>query len=326
VRVTAVSSGRMETATDAARECGARAFGSGEEVAQSPEVDVVLVSSPPDTHRRYALAALAAGKHVVCEKPMALSVGQAEEMVRAAAAHPDRLALVDHELRYEPNRRRVRELIRAGAIGDVRHIELQLKPYLRGDGRPQAFTAPWSWWSERSRFGGLWGAVGSHLVDLCRYWLGEEPSRVAGTVQTFIKQRPDPSGAGMKPVTSDDYVHAVLEFPGGTRATLSLSAVAHHGRGHRGEITGSDGTLVVEGEHQLFHGKPGGELEEITVPDPHWGKTTPNSMWARSFLKLMEDLVGRITGRGKGDEVIAATFADGLAVQRVLDAVGGPRD
>src|SRR5574341_716054 len=258
---------------------------------------------------------------------MALSVAQAEAMCKAAAARPERVAVVDHELRYEPNRRKVRDLIRSGAIGRVRYLELQLKPYLRGDGRPQAFSAPWSWWSEKRRFGGIWGAVGSHLVDLCRYWVGEEPSAVTGSVQTFVRQRADAAGT-LRPVTSDDYAHAVLEFPGGARATITLSAVAHHGRGHYAQVTGEEGTLVVDGEHQLFLGKPGGALEEISVPDPHWGKTTPNSMWARSFVKLLEDVVGRVRegGRGKREGWIAATFEDGLAIQRVLDAVGGPRD
>ena len=145
VRVAAVGSGSLDRARAVAAEFGiARAFGSGEALAESPDVDLVIVSSTPDAHARHAIAALKAGKHVLCEKPMALSVREAEQMVDVAEGSPG-LARIDHELRYEPNRQRARELIRAGAIGPVLHIELLLKPYLRGDGRRQAFDAPWSW-------------------------------------------------------------------------------------------------------------------------------------------------------------------------------------
>src|ERR1044071_2910868 len=147
---------------------------------QLPGLDLVVISSTPDAHARYSIAALEAGKHVLCEKPMAIDAFEASQMLEAAAARPDRLAWIDHELRYEPNRRRVRELIRANAIGELRHIELSLKPYLRGDGRPQAFDAPWTWWSDAARGGGLLGAVGSHLIDLCRFWSGSGITPGAG--------------------------------------------------------------------------------------------------------------------------------------------------
>src|SRR5205809_2558558 len=142
-RATAVASGHRANAEAVAREFGLpHVFTDGTELARSPDVDLVIVSSTPDTHARFAIAALQAGKHVLCEKPMALDSFEAAQMVTASEQHSDRLAWIDHELRFEPNRRRVRELIRADAIGELRHIELTLKPYLRGDGRPQASDAP----------------------------------------------------------------------------------------------------------------------------------------------------------------------------------------
>src|SRR5205809_810108 len=101
-------------------------------------------------------------------------------MVETAERRPGQLAWVDHELRYEPNRRKARDLIHAGAIGELRHLELVLRPYLRGDGRVQTTAAPWTWWLDASRGGGILGAVGSHLVDLCRFWTGSEIVSVAG--------------------------------------------------------------------------------------------------------------------------------------------------
>lgn len=323
--VTAVASGSRERARALAREFGLpHAFSSGEELARSPDVDLVIVSSTPDAHARHAIAALEAGKHVLCEKPMALDQAEAERMVGVAERSPG-LARMDHELRYEPNRRKARDLIRAGAIGEVCHVELVLRPYLRGDGRPQAAGAPWSWWFDAARGGGILGAVGSHYIDLCRFWTGSDVVEVAGRVATFVRERPDEAGV-VRPVTADDFASAVLRFATGAVATVTLTAVGHHGAGHFAQISGREGTLVLTGETTLEVGRPGAALEDISVRDELWERTAPNNMWARSFVRLMRDLVGAIGARPPEGE--PATFADGLAVQCVMDAVrrgGGTR-
>jgi predicted dehydrogenase len=324
--VTAVASGQLERARAVAAEFAIpHAFGSGEELAGCSEVDLVIVSSTPDAHARQAIAALEAGKHVLCEKPMALDAGEAQRMLEAAARHPRQIAWMDHELRYEPNRRTARDLIRAGAIGEVLHLELVLRPYLRGDGRPQAADAPWTWWFDRARGGGILGAVGSHYVDLCRYWTASDVVGVAGGAATFVAQRRDAAGA-VRPVTADEYASAVLRTASGAIATVTLTAVAHHGPGHFAQVTGRKGTVALTGETRLEIGKAGGALEDASVPDELWGQVTPNNMWARSFVRLMRDLVGVLAGRPATGE--PATFRDGLAVQRVLDAIragGGAR-
>jgi predicted dehydrogenase len=322
-RATAVASGHRANAEVVAREFSVpHVFDDGEELARSPEVDLVVVSSTPDSHARYAIAALEAGKHVLCEKPMALDAYEAAQMLAAAGRRSDRFAWVDHELRYEPNRRRARELIRSGAIGEVRHIELSLKPYLRGDGRPQAADAPWTWWFDGARGGGILGAVGSHLIDLCRFWTGSEVTYVAGLVETFVTERKDESGA-KRPVTADDFTSSVLRMASGAVATITLSTVAHHGPGHLAQVTGSQGTLVLTGETKLELGRAGGPLEDVSAPDDLWEQTKPNNMWARSFVRVLRDLVGVIGGAAVEGE--PATFRDGWQVQRVLDAIRGGR-
>lgn len=293
-------------------------FDDGTELARSPDVDLVIVSSTPDSHARYAIAALEAGKHVLCEKPMALDAFEAAQMVAASEQHPDTIAWIDHELRFEPNRRRARELIRSNALGELRHIELSLKPYLRGDGRPQTSDAPWSWWFDASRGGGILGAVGSHLIDLCRFWSGSEIRYVAGLAETFVKQRTD-QGGQQRAVTADDFASCVLQTATGVVATITLSTVASHGPGHLGQVTGSEGTLLLSGETKLEFGKSGGPLEDVSAPDDLWEKTKPNNMWGRSFVRLMREMVHVI--RGGTSQSSPATFRDGWEVQRVLDAV-----
>jgi len=319
VKPVAIASGHRANADAVAREFTLpHVFDDGVELARSPDVDLVIVSSTPDSHARYAIAALEAGKHVLCEKPMALDAFEAAQMVAASAQHPDSIAWLDHELRFEPNRRRARELIRSNALGELRHIELSLKPYLRGDGRPQTFDAPWTWWFDASRGGGILGAVGSHLIDLCRFWSGSEIRYVAGLAETFVKQRDDQDGE-RRAVTADDFASCVLQTATGVVATITLSTVAHHGPGHLGQVTGSDGTLLLSGETKLEFGKSSGPLEDVSVPDDLWEKTKPNNMWGRSFVRLMREMVRVIRGGMPQGE--PATFRDGWEVQRVLDAV-----
>jgi predicted dehydrogenase len=318
--VTAVASGRRANADAVAREFGIpHVFDDGAELAGSREVDLVVVASTPDTHARYAITALEAGKHVLCEKPAALNAAEALGMLEAARrANPGQVAWMDHELRYEPNRRKIRDSIRAGAIGAVQHLELVLRPYLRGDGRPQAHNAPWNWWFDASRGGGILGAVGSHLIDLCRFWTDSEVARVAGGVATFVRERRDEQGV-VRPVTADDFASCILWMGSGAIATITLSTAAHHGPGHFGQITGAEGTFVLTGETKVEQGRAGAPLEDVSAPDDLTGQLPVNNMWARSFVRLLRDMVGVIGG--SAPQGTPADFRDGLAIQRVMDAV-----
>jgi predicted dehydrogenase len=317
--VVAIASGHRANADAVAREFAIPCvFDDGVALAVAEGIDLVIVSSPPDSHEHYAIAALEAGKHVLCEKPMARDAGEAARMLATAERRPAQLAWMDHELRYEPNRRKARDLIRAGAIGQLRHIEFSLKPYRRGDGRPQATTAPWGWWYDATRGGGLLGAVGSHLIDLCRYWSGSDVTGVGGGVATFGPPRADETGV-VRPATSDDFASFVLRLANGCVATYTLSAAAHHGPGHLAQVTGSEGTIVLTGEVGLQMGRTGGPLEDITPPDDLWDRLPVNNMWSRSFVRLMRDMVRVIDGAKPED--IPATFRDGWEVQKVMDAV-----
>jgi predicted dehydrogenase len=319
VEVTAISSGQRANADAVAREFGIpHVFDDGVALAGSGHADLVLVSSTPASHARYAIAALEAGRHLLCEKPLALDAAEAWQIVAAAERRPHQVAWVDHELRYEPNRRRMRELVREGAIGEVRHIEIVLKPYFRGDGRPQAPNAAWTWWFDAAQGGGILGAVGSHLIDLCRFWTGREVVQVAGRAQTFVRERADAAGT-LRAATADEFASAVLTLAGGVIVTLTLSIIAQHGPGHFAQISGTEGTLVLTGETKLEIGKPGGPLEDISVPDDLSGKTAVNNMWARSFVRLMRDLVATIGGGPTAGE--PAAIRDGWRIQRVLDAI-----
>jgi predicted dehydrogenase len=109
----------------------------------------------------------------------------------------------------------------------------------------------------------------------------------------------------------------------GAVATITLSSVAHLGPGHLAQVTGSDGTLLLTGETKVELGKAGGPLEDVSASDDLWEKAKPNNMWARSFVRLVRDMV-RVIG-GAAPEGEPASFRDGWQVQRVLDAIRGGR-
>src|SRR2546425_4010645 len=108
-------------------------------------------------------------------------------------------------------------------------------------------------------------------------------------------------------------------FPYTTLFRSLLTTVAHHGPGHFAQVTGSDGTLVLSGETKLEMMKPDGPLADASAPDDLWEKLTPNTMWARSFVRLVRDLVRVVAGAAP--TVPPATFEDGWRIQRVMDAV-----
>ena len=198
VEVVAVASGTPGKAGQTARAMGIpRAFDDWTELVAA-DLDLVSITTPPVLHHAMATAALDAGRHVLCEKPMAMSAAEAEEML-ARGERARRLHVVDHELRFNPNRRKVKRLIEQGFIGAPRHVLLTVVNVSRLDP-----AKPWGWWFDAARGGGLLGAVGSHQVDLLRYWLGDVAA-VTGTAVPVVPERPLPDGSGRRAVTADEF-------------------------------------------------------------------------------------------------------------------------
>ncbi len=168
-RVVAIASRHRENAERVAREFDIEHVAEDwREVVERADVDLISIVTPPATHAEMALFALDAGKAVLCEKPMAMNEGEADRM-RRRAGEAGLLALIDHELRFIEGRRRMREMLHAGAIGQIRHAKL----LFRSDSRASLERA-WDWWSDREAGGGTLGAIGSHAVDSFRWLLGTE--------------------------------------------------------------------------------------------------------------------------------------------------------
>ncbi len=314
--VIAICSRRWERAEAAARVFDIpHIFTDYHEMLQMEELDLVSVVTPPYLHYPMVMAALEAGKHVLCEKPMALNTMEAREMYQRAE-EAGVVHLIDHELRFNPTRMRMKELIDDGFIGCLRHVTLTSISNSDAD----ALSRPWGWLSQQDKGGGRLGANGSHQIDQLCWWFGEIEG-VFGRGRTFVKERKLPDSSEMRPVETDDFTSLLIRFANGAEGLFSLSSVASHGRGSRVEAYGDEGSLILDEEGRLWGAWKGTEdFEDLSVHDPLASvEGISKNVWARSFVHLAKYLVGVIRTGGTVEK--GATFYDGMHCQEVIDAV-----
>jgi len=293
-------------------------------VLAAPEIDVVDVATPNDSHHRITMAALQHGKHVLCEKPLALSTGQAVEM--AALAKKQRVhAGVWHNYRRAPATALAARIVARGDLGEIRQVRaVYLQDWLR-DPATEA-----SWRTSRRQCGsGAHGDLNAHLIDLVRALTGLEFDAVCGVQQTFAKQRPDGEGGKAK-VDVDDAFCFLARFRGGAIGTFEATRVATGRKNHNCiEISGSKGALRWNlerlNELELFSVADGNDVQgfrTILCMDalhPYAANWWPDGHmigYEHTFVHHVVDFVRALhTG-----EPFHPDFADGVAVQRVLDA------
>jgi predicted dehydrogenase len=319
-RVVAIASGHRENAERVAREFDIEHVANDwREIISRDDVDLVSIVTPPSTHLEMTLFALDAGKAVLCEKPTAMNAEEADAM-RRRASDLGALALIDHELRFLPGRVKMREMVRGGEIGEVRHAKL----LFRSDSRASA-DRKWDWWSDAKSGGGALGAIGSHAVDAFRWLLGAEVSEVFCSLATHVAEREDEQTDEMRHVTTDDEANLILRFADsaltkGTTATISLS-VAEQGRPkHRLEIFGSDGGLMIEEGGELWQAQTGaGEWTRVEVERGPLAPGMRDGGWSRGFTIFSRAIIEALQ-EGRNTIEGAATFDDGYRNQLVLDA------
>jgi len=315
--VIAIASGRLSSAQATAAEFGVpHAYDDWEAMLDRHKVDLVCIATPTVLHAPQTLKAIAQGAHVLCEKPTAMDAAEAKAMLDAAKA-AGRIHMVDHELRFNPNRARIAEMIAQGDLGEIRHVNVANigNSWANPASRPMG-----DWWSMADQGGGRLGANGSHQVDMLRWWLGEV-AWVIGAAPTIIPDRTDKTTGAAWTATADDLAWMSLEMETGAIAQVFMSGVAAHNIGNLTQVFGSKGTITLDNaDEKLWFAKAGQGFDEITVADPN--ATLPGlnpGIWNVSVVAVMRELAsaiseGRALQRG-------ATFADGLANQKVLDAV-----
>ncbi|MFF0822638.1 Gfo/Idh/MocA family protein [Micromonospora haikouensis] len=316
-------------------------------LVESDEIDVVDICTPGDSHAEIALAALAAGKHVLCEKPLANTVAEAREMAAAAVAAQAAgvRSMCGFTYRRVPAVTLMRQMVAEGRLGTIRHVRAA---YLQDWIVDPQFPLVWRLQKDKAGSGAL-GDIGAHIIDMTQYVTGQRITGVSAITETFVKQRPLPAeysglaaqaagngvadgqGPDMGPVTVDDAAVFVARLDDGALATYEASRFAT-GRKNalRVEINGSLGTLVFDlerlNELEFYDAtRPAAEqgFTRILVTEaehPYMSAWWPPGHiigYEHSFTHQARDLVEAIaTGVDP-----APSFVDGLQVQLVLDAV-----
>lgn len=320
-KIVSVASGRLANAEDTAREFNIEHFTDDwRETVERADVDLVCVTTPPDTHFEMTMRALRLGKHVLCEKPFAMNAGEAGQMTELAK-EKGVLALIDHELRFQHGRKKVFEMLRAGEIGKIRHAKYVFRAPNRGDA-----SLPWNWWSDEKQGGGALGAIGSHAVDSLQWFSGADVSEVFCQLQTHVKNRKDAQTEQMREVTSDDETNLIFRFAASdftedATGTASISMVELPNYQHSVELVGTKGSLRIEYKGEVFLAKTGEEdwqrVEDISLGTPVAG--APDTGFSRGFMELAPKIIEALRA-GRTEIEQAATFTDGSKIQKVLDA------
>ena len=288
-----------------------------------PDIDVVDICTPGDSHAEIAIAAAQAGKAILCEKPLANTVAEAEAMTNAARAAgvPN---LVCHNYRRAPAIALAKRILDEGRLGEIRHYR---GAYLQDWIVDPAFPRVWRLQKSRAGSGAL-GDIGSHQVDLARHLLGEI-AEVSGLLHTFIAERPLPGGGGRGRVDVDDAALALVRFASGAIGSLEGTRfAAGRKNANRFEINGARGSLAFDlerlNELELYEEQGANSgFRTVLATDashPYVGAWWPPGHvlgYEHSFVHTIADFV-RALARG---EAASPSFADGLANQRVLAAI-----
>src|SRR5215213_5815499 len=293
------------------------------------DVGLVDISSSGDTHHEYALAALEAGKHVLCEKPLANKLSEARDLLEAAEKSGT-VSMVCHNYWRVPAVQLAKKLIDEGRLGEIRHWRaVYLQDWLLDPETPMS-------WRLRKETGGAGplADLGSHLVDLAHFLVGPI-AEVIGTAETFIKERPREGTGGeegeMVRVTVNDAAAFLARFENGAIGTFETSPMIPGRKAKESfEINGSEGSIVFDLErmnelqvHFVDETPEASGFRTVLVTEPEhpyagaWWPPGHIIGYEHTFVHTVKDLLNGIkTGVGPGP-----TFEDGYRCQAVLDAV-----
>lgn len=319
----AVCSARQERAEAAAKKYGIpHVFTDYRKMLELDELDAVFIATPPHLHYPVTMAALEAGKHVLCEKPMAMNVDEAREMYQEAETRK-LVHMIGHQFRFLPGRALMKELAAEGYVGQLYsvHSSTFYGPKNGGPVDHLTIARPFDSRSDKSQGGGFLGLLGSHVIDALRDWFGEMAG-VYGQLETLAKTRKIEGSDEVMPVETDDLFAFIFRFETGVLGTVAASFAARLTPGTPGmssfEVYGSEGSLFL-GTDGILRGGQRGDSEATELPIPERLKLPPTEgHWLLpAFLRLVQEFVHGI----KEGKKVAPNFYDGMKNQEVMDAI-----
>ncbi len=330
-KLVAICGRNAEAAAEAARRYGYETFYTDwRRMLEDDRIQLFDNGGPNDMHAEPCIAAAQAGKHVVCEKPLARTAEEAKAMldavVKAGVKH-----MVAFNYRFVPAIRQARNLIESGALGQIYHFRAR---YLQEWIMPH-YNTPYIWRVDKKAAGsGALGDLGAHIIDLGRFLVGEVKS-VAAMMRTFIPERPLPDGSGMGKVEVDDAFVAAVEFANGAIGTLEATRFAAGRKNHNCfEINGEKGSIYFDlermNELQVFWvGEQPRETQgfhNVLISEgyhPWWSNWWPHGHiigWEHTFVHELTHFLDCIVNN-KEVGPYGATFEDGYRAACICDAI-----
>jgi predicted dehydrogenase len=298
-----------------------RSCGDAAELLDTPGLDAVVIATPNCTHRSLVLAAVGAGKHVTCEKPLAMNIAEARDML-AAAKRAGVRHMTAFSYRFVPAMQYLRHLIERGDLGEPLHFRAQ---------RFQDWhvhSLGWRQWRDTAGTGEL-GDMASHRIDYGRFLIGEIKS-VCGMMKQFVPRDTDTKGVPVRPSDTDDWCALIMEFANGVTGVIESSKLARgQGSGGHGhdyvEVNGAEASAVYQlrKPYELQVGRRDGRFETVMAPERFWkiphslrtaGEGDPSVVWR--FDQSAEFVAAIREGRDA-----QPSFADGARCQAVMDSV-----
>lgn len=340
VNVKGVLGSSAERGATRAAEIGVgRAYASLDDLLADEDIDVVHVTSPNHAHYPQVKAILAAGKHVVCEKPLAMNSTESAELVKLADAS-GKVCAVCYNIRFYPLNQQAHGMVKAGELGDIR--------FVTGHYHQDWLAKPTDWnWRLQAEVGGALrsvGDIGTHWVDLTSFVTGLKVQSVMADLTTFVPERQRPtgpvetfaSGAGDTEAVSidtDDAAMIMIRFEGGAQGVMSTSQI-NVGRKNslQWDIAGSTASAAWDSEtpDHLFIGHRDGPnqtlMRDFTLMNPTGvaAATLPPGHvegFADSFFNFFRAVYADVDAGARGADSTWASFADGHYEMRFCDAV-----
>lgn len=341
VRVKGVLGSSAEKSQAAARQLGLDVgYASYDALIADPELDVVHIASPNRLHAPMAEQALLAGKHVVCEKPLAMTSAETARLAALAATRPRQVAAVNYNVRFYPLALHARAMIAAGELGRIYSVRgAYVQDWL-------LLETDWNWRVDPVEGGELRavGDIGTHWMDLVGFVTGLEPESLLADLQTCLPTRLRPRGsvetfsgkirAGERvPVATEDWGSVLFHYAGGARGAMNVSQVTA-GRKNRitFEIAGEKAALAWDSErpNELWIGRRG-RPSELLLKDPALLNPSArpfanypgghNEGFPDTFKQLYRAVYGRIDNAAAIEPPLFATFADGHRELLLCEAV-----
>lgn len=283
------------------------------EMLEMQEFDLLFVSSLPIYHFEMVKKALKKGINVVCEKPFTMNSNESKELLNLSKSCNAKV-LIDFEWRYLPIRQKMKELIKNDSIGKIIHFEYHIS-------NPQYQNLQSSkrgWVGEKQKFGGMLGALGTHMIDCLRWLVREDIEKINGLLHTHV-----PIGAGeLRDADDAFFIHGKMK----NNSTFSIQLISgiNHGFGSNLKVFGSKGTITLTNDNQLCLGKINDQLEELDIQFK--GKVPQHlsdeaSAYYPAFYPFLEKLYDYIVFN-KIDEDLPI-IEDGHQNQIVIDKIFG---